>query len=166
MAQTAHCEYQCIRDIIDQHMVVTTQALRPTTRPFPMCPVFVPVGCHRCCRSTEGEVGMRYEARGGIQGLGFRVLGFYARSGRSSMWRPLHQMWLGRHIIDAMLIQRMTHAMRFSFPPQAARSATTELGRPRAPKLIFFGPQFCYDFSKHFVLRNQFLEPSRGVPPL
>ena len=59
-------EYQCIRDIIDQHMVVTTQALRPTTRPFPECPVFVTVGCHRCRRSTEGGVWMRYEAGGGI----------------------------------------------------------------------------------------------------
>ena len=37
-----------------------------------------------------------------------------------NVFRPLHQRWLGWHIIDAMLTQRMTHEMRF-------------LSRPRPP---------------------------------
>ena len=43
------------------------------------------------------------------------------------MSRPLHQRWLGRHIIDAVLIQRVTHAMRF-----LSRS-------PRRPSYILSG---------------------------
>ena len=70
-----------------------------------------------------------------------------------NVWRPLHQRWLGRHIIDAMLIQRVMHAMRFLSRHRPPGRQPPKLhpvmvkGKPSIPNFLVFSLFFlCFFF--------------------